>query len=273
MKKLILQCVLLTVIIFISNSCKKETNCLQPAPPVQPVLLKEINIPNLPSPFYRFEYNIAGQPITASYASGLFIYDIIHSGGKISEMRNNIIVNKDRLLYSYDNAGMVSAVMYADSNGTVYKRMYFTYDGQRLIKAERELKSGAGFIVEKTMTFSYHADGNLIERTDYRHPINGQMEYTAIDRFEQYDSKINVDGFSLIHNEFFDHFVLLPGVQLQKNNPAKLTRSGDGFNYKIDYTYTYNDKSLPLTKRGNAIITSGPQTGQQFQTNSVFSYY
>lgn len=277
MNKLIFQCVLLTVIIFISSSCKKDRGTISPppptAPPVQLILLKEINIPNLPSPYYRFEYNTAGDPSFASFASGFFIYDITYSGGKINEMKNNIIVNKDRLQYSYDFFGRVNAVMYADSNGVVYKRMHFTYDGQKLIKAERELKLSGSFIIEKTMTFLYYADGNLSELTDHRHPINGQAAYTAIDRFEQYDNKINVDGFSLLHNEFFDHLVLLPGVQLQKNNPGKRNRTGDGFNYEIDYNYTYNDKDLPLTKKGNATVTTGPETGQRFQTNSVFTYY
>jgi len=34
-------------------------------------------------------------------------------------------------------------------------------------------------------------------------------------------SNINVDGFSLIHDEFNDHLILLPDVQLQKGNPAR----------------------------------------------------
>jgi hypothetical protein len=46
---------------------------------------------------------------------------------------------------------------------------------------------------------------------------------TTVDLFEQYDNKVNVDGFSLIHDDFFDHLVLLPGVQLQKGNPGRQT--------------------------------------------------
>jgi hypothetical protein len=275
MRKVIFHTLLLTVIIFTGSSCKKErsTTTPPPAPPVQPVLLKEINIPNLPSPYYHFEYNMTGQPVTASFASGLFMYDITYSGGNISEMKNTIIVNKDRLQYYYDDADRVTTVSYADSTGIVYKNIQLTYNGQKLIKSEREVKSGTGFIIEKTTTFLYHADGNLRELTEHRHPINGQVEYTSVDRFEQYDNKINVDGFSLLHSEFFDHLVLLPGVHLQKNNPRKLTHTGDGLNYTIDYTYTYNDKNLPITKRGEATITTGPTAGQRFDTNSFFSYY
>ncbi|MBC7890117.1 MAG: hypothetical protein H7Z13_19750 [Ferruginibacter sp.] len=275
MRKIFFPCVLLALVIFTGSSCKKEKGTSTPpsAPPIQFELLKEINIPNLPSPYYRFEYNAAGKPNFTSFASGLFMYDIIYSGSSISEMKNMTMVNKDRLQYSYDNTGRVNAIRYADSTGTVYKKICFTYNEQKLIKIERERKSGADFITEKTMTFLYHTDGNLSELSDHRHQINGQVGYTSVDRFEQYDNKINVDGFTLIHNEFFEHLVLLPGVQLQKNNPGKLARTGNGFNYKIDYTYTYNDKNLPLTKKGEAIITTGPGAGSGFQTNAAFSYY
>jgi hypothetical protein len=53
-----------------------------------------------------------------------------------------------------------------------------------------------------------------------------------------------------VDNAFFDHLVLLPGVQLQKNNPRKETLTGNTGNYTVNYTYTYNDKDLPLFKTG-----------------------
>lgn len=261
---------LVTTVLF---SCKKETATPPPVPPVPLILLKDIVIPNLPSPYYHFEYDAAGKPIFASFASGFFMYDIAYSGDRISEMKNNIIVNKDRLQYFYDNAGNVNAIRYADSNGIVYKRIDLTYDGQKLIKLKREMKSGAGFIIDKTMTMSYYADGNLMDLTYHFSAINGQPEHTYTDRFEQYDNKINVDGFSLLHHEFFDHLVFLPGVQLQKNNPGKETRTGEAWNYTVDYTYTYNDRNLPLTKKGDMLVLTGTDAGKRFGLSSFFSYY
>ena len=253
---------------------KRQTTAPPPPPPPPPtVLLKQIVIPRLPSPFYYFEYNTAGRVTFASFASGLNMYNVVYDRGRISEMRNNIAVNKDRLQYIYDNAGKVSVITYADSTGMIYTRIYFTYDGQQLIKLEREVKSGPGFIIDKTVTFSYQADGNLQELREHRPPINGQNEATYVDRFEQYDNKINTDGFSLIHDEFFDHLILLPEVHFQKNNPGKVIHTGDGPNYNVDYTYTYNDKNLPLTKTGELIYLTGPDAGKKFQTNSTFSYY
>ena len=100
-----------------------------------------------------------------------------------------------------------------------------------------------------------------------------EEETTTVDRFERYDDKINVDGFSLLHEEFFDHKVLLPGVQLQKGNPARQTHTGDGVNYAVDYIYTYDDLNRPLTKAGALTFSNGPDAGKTFATRSIFSYY
>jgi hypothetical protein len=258
-------------------SCKKEKGATDPPspPPLPAVLLKDLVISRLPSPFYHFEYNNAGKVIFVSYASDLTRYDVIYDGDRISEMRNNIIINKDRLQYFYDNAGRVNVVRYADSTGLVYTRINLTYDGSKLIKLEREKKLGADFIVDKIVTMSYHPDGNLLDFTIHRPAIAivGQDEYTTVDRYEQYDNKIGAEGFSLLHDEFFDHFVFLPAVQMQKNNPGKVTHTGDGVNYTVDYTYTYNDRGAPLTKSGDFVYTSGPDTGQRFQLSSTYTYY
>ncbi len=269
---------LLFIAATIMFSCKKEKQTIDPpAPPPPPpptVLIKDVVLNHLPSPWYHFEYNAAGKVTFVSYASDFFRYDVIYNGDKISEMRNNILVNKDRLQYFYDNADRVNAVWYADSTGLVYTIVNLTYDGSKLIKLERKRKMGAEFIVDKTITMIYYADGNLQDRTVHYMAMVGQPETTFNDRYEQYDNKINAQGFSLLHDdEFFDHFVFLPGVQLQKNNPGKETRTGDGNNYKVDYTYTYDDRGAPLTRSGDFVYTSGPDTGQRFQLSSTYTYY
>ena len=78
----------------------------------------------------------------------------------------------------------------------------------------------------------------------------------------------------MIHDDFFDHLVLLPGVVIQKNNPRVETRTGDGLTYRVEYTYGYDtDGKRPLTKSGDLEITSGDKVGQHFATSSVFTYY
>lgn len=256
------------------SACNDEPGTTAPDPPAPPeptVLLRDIVIPRLPSPYYHFEYDSAGRVRAVSFASGLRMYDVTYDGDRISEMADN--VSHDKLRYSYDESDRVSAIRYHDSNGRIYAALTFSYEGQKLTGIERVRKVDSGFIIDKTVSLSYYPDGNLLDITTHRPPIDGQTETTTVDRFEQYDDQINVDGFSLTHDEFFDHLVLLPAVQLQKGNPARQTRTGDGLNFRVDYGYTYDDKNRPLTKTGEATLLNGSDAGQRFQTNSVFSYY
>ena len=189
-------------------------------------------------------------------------------------MKNNIAGLEERLQYVYDNTGRVTGVNYIDLAGAVSAKVSLSYDGQRLLKLERRRILGADFVLNKVMTLSYYADGNLKEIIDHRPKVDSvQEESTTSDWFDQYDNKINVDGFGLIHNEFFDQLVLLPGVQIQKNNPGKEIVNAQGNIYEVNYTYSYNDRNLPLSKTGDGIFTTGTNTGQRFQTNSFYSYY
>ena len=258
-------------------SCKKEMKEIkvinQPVTQSSTVLLKDIVVANLPAPYYHFQYDKEGRVNFVSFASELTRYNVLYSQGRISEMRNNILVNKDRLQYSYDDKGRVILIKYLDSTGVIFGKSSFTYNGQRLIKAERKHKITGGFIVDRTMTMLYYANGNLQQIKDHRPAMDGQPESTVIDRFEGYDDKINVDVFRLLHPDFFEHLFLLPGVQLQINNPRKETRTGDGTNYQVNYTYTYNEKNEPLTKKGEGIITNGDDPLQTFKTSSTYTYY
>ena len=270
--------IILSTLVFFS--CKKEKSNIDIPSPTEeptpaPVFLKDIVIENLPSPYYHFEYDATGKISSASFAAGFIEYDVEYNNDKIMGLKNTGAGDSDHLIYSYDNAGRVTMITNENLGGTPYVKVHLTYDGHKLIKLERERLFAGDFIRNKVLSFSYYADGNLreIEYFFPATPINGQIEHRYTDHFEQYDSKINVDAFELLHSEFFDHFILLPGVVLQKNNPAKITRTGDVENLQNIYTYSYNDKNLPLLKSGELTITSGPNTGQKFSEGTVFSYY
>jgi hypothetical protein len=124
------------------------------------------------------------------------------------------------------------------------------------------------------MILSYYADGNLRELIEHRPAIDGEQdETTTVDRFENYDTAINVDAFALIHDEFFDHLILLPGVQLQKGNPARVTRTGDGLNFVVEFSYSYDAMSRPLMKSGALTVLNGTDAGRTYAISSLFSYY
>ncbi len=249
------------------SSCSGDLNVTAPPPPPPAsALLKDIVIPNLPSPYYHFEYDGQGIVSSVSFASGLTTYDVTYAAGRINEMRNSTVANHDRLVYVYDDAGRVAAIRETDENGVVFIALFFTYSGDRLIGLERDRRVTGGFIIDKTMSFSYYPDGNLMELAEHQPAIDGlQPEATVRDRFEQYDSGINVDAFGLIHDDFFDHLVPLPAVQLQKSNPRRVTRTGDGDNYTADYTYTYDARNRPLATSGDLTFTTGSHAGQHFR--------
>jgi hypothetical protein len=256
-------------------ACGSDRTITAPPPPPPSVLLKDIVINRLPSPYYHFDYDADHRVSGATFASGLASYAIVYDGGRISEMRDNtnILGNQVRLVYVYDDAGRVASVKYTDDSG-VFTVLFFTYTGQQLTKLERDSRVTGGFIIDKTMSFSYYPDGNLFELTEHRPAIEGfQPEATTVDRFEGYDDKINVDAFDLIHDDFFDHLVLLPGVQLQKGNPTHISHTGDGDNYTVDYDYTYDSSNRPLTKGGELVFLTGQDAGQHFPLSTTFSYY
>lgn len=260
--------------VLVLASCSSDHSVTAPPPGPTPVLLKDIVLDRLPDPYYHFDYDADHRPSAVSFASGLNSYDLVYDGGRLSEMRSTNGFNHDRLVYVYDDAGRVALIKYTDENGIVFTLLFFRYNGQQLTELERDQRVTGGFVIDKTMSFSYYPDGNLLELTEHRPAIEGrQTEATTVDRFERYDDKINVDGFGLIHDEFFDHLVLLPAVQLQKGNPAHVTHTGDGDNFTVDYTYTYDSRKRPLARSGDLAFLTGQDAGQHFQLSDVFSYY
>ena len=261
-------------------SCRKDHDPIHhiptPPTPVKKILLKDITIPHLPSPYYHFEYNSDSLVTKADFASGFTIYDVIYSGNKISEMRNNIIVNHDTLRYLYDNAGKVAMIRFINQANVLYRHVTFAYYGDQVKEIEWDHKNNnAGFLIDRTLTFTYHPDGNVRTITDRRPAHDGTPEYVSVTQFEQYDDKINVDDFSLIHDGIHDHLFLLQGFRLQRNNPRKETFSaGVGLTaYTVNYTYTYNGDNAPLLKSGDLLFTDGADAGKRFQTSSVYTYY
>jgi hypothetical protein len=263
-------------------SCKKDkdpfgaggpaTPPVVTPPPASPaILLKEITVPGVAAPYF-FEYDSLKRIKSVIVASGIHLYAVTYNNQRIAGIRNNTMVNKDSLQYVYDNAGRVATVIYINEAGSIFRRAFFTYNGQQLLKIEWEVNDGSSAIIARVMEMIYHPDGNLLEIRDNKGPQWSIVPGDYLTRFEKYDNKVNVDGFALIHDDI-DHLLLLPGVRWQKNNPARVTRRGAGLNTIADYNYTYNNVNAPLSRSGTVTITSGPNAGQSFPTNTSYSYY
>jgi hypothetical protein len=256
-------------------ACGSDRATAPTGSPPPSVLLNEVVLSSLPSPYYAFAYDEAGHVTRASLASGLRTYDVTYDGDRIAEMRNVGPGGRDRLHYVYAATGEVVAIEYVvNANDSVYTRLILTFSAGKLTQVERQQRVEGGFIIDKTTSLSYYPDGNVETITEHRPAIAGsQDESTVVDRFESYDDGVNVDGFSLLHTEFFDQLVLLPGVVLQHGNPARVTHTGDGLEFTVDYTYAYDAKGRPVTKTGALTIDNGVDAGKKFVIGATFTYY
>jgi len=263
-------------------SCKKDQQnrptdppAVPPVPAAKHVLLKDITIPNLPSPYYHFEYGTDSLPSRVGFASGFSTYDIIYSENKIAEMRNNIIVNHDTLRYSYDPTGKLMMIRFINESNINYRHVFFGYEGDRIKEIDWDLKEGdAGYLIDRRVTFTYYPDSNVQTIVDQRNTNDGSPHQTLTTLFEHYDKGVNVDDFSLLHDQYHDHLFLFQGFRLQKNNPGRETFSVNGvILYTNDYTYVYNADNTPSDKKGDFLYMSGSDAGKRFETHSIYSYY
>jgi hypothetical protein len=273
MKRQLLPAIVFTMTI--SIACHKDP-VSQPEPPITSTVLKlkDINDRNLPSPFYHFEYDAAGNITLVGFQSGLRIYKVNYNGKNIESMEDTTDpTNKVRLEYVYNNGELLAVKVY-DKNGIVVRHCIFSFSpSQQLQQMDWDVADGSiGFYLEETLTFSYYPDGNLMEMVTHNYPVGSEPGFTYSDRFENYDDKPNAGGFTLLHTNPHD-LVLLPGLKFQINNPRRNIHTGDGINYDVQYNYTYDSKKRPTVKTGDLNVTNGSNAGQHFETQSTFSYY
>jgi len=269
---------LLASLVTMLFSCHKNASDPPGPPPTPPpavVKLKDLNERNLPAPYYHFEYDDSGYMTAASVSAELLSYRIIYTGGKhILRMESKSGGNQDTLLYEYAN-GDPAVTRIVNGSGTLYRRVHLTYSPtHQLQQVEWEVKSGtADLVPEQSQLFSYYPDGNVKELVYHLFAVGPQIDTTYTDRFENYDNKVNTEGFSLLHPYQQQHLILLPGHPLQLNNPRRVIRTGYGINYTVDYTYTYDSADRPLVKTGDLTFTNGSSNGQHFQLQTTYSYY
>lgn len=263
-------------------SCKKEQGpqtteppAPPPNPPVKHVLLKDITTPHLPSPYYHFEYNTDSLPSKVDFASGFTIYNILYAGNKISEVRDGFIVNQVTLKYSYETTRKLNLIDFINQSNFIYRRVHFIFDRNIIKEIDWATRAADSiFVIDRTVTFTFYPDSNVKTLVDHRSAFNGSPEETLTTLFEQYDSNVNVDDFSLLHDQFHDHLFLLQCFRLQKNNPGKETFTvNDSMLYTNEFTYVYNADNTPSNKKGDFLYISGPDAGKRFETNSYYTYY
>lgn len=271
----VLQIVIIILSLF---SCEKEHAIDAGAPRLpaleKKILVKDITLPGLPSPYYHLEYNADSTVSKVDFASGYTIYDVLYNGNKIAEMRNNIFVNHDTLRYIYDGTGKLTMINFINGSNVIYRHAIFIYNAGQVKEIEwsHKQRNAAGFVADRTLTFTYYPDGN-VKAILQRRIISAMSYLTSSWQFDQYDDKINVEDFSLAHDGIHDHLFLLQGFRLQRNNPRKETYSEGETVYTVEYNYTYNSDDTPSLKAGSLLYTAGPNTGKRLQISTIYTYY
>lgn len=270
---------LLAFILPVLFSCHKEKE-YTPGDPGKPpsfvaLKLKNIDIVGSLTPYYHFEYRDLKHISSFNFSNGL-IYDMTYAGDDLTLMKNNTAgTSKDSVKYYYTGNKLTGLAVTTDA-GVTYRRAFLTYySSGQLQKVEWELVSGIGsFAKEESFLFSYYPDGNVKEIGQQYFAVGSLSATTFTDKYENYDDKINIDGFTLVAPGRIKIPVLIPGITLQVNNPRRIVRTGGATpTYEVNYTYTYDGAARPLTKTGDFVNTSGIDAGQHYELKTIYSYY
>lgn len=252
-------------------ACNKEERPVQSSvTDARTVRLKEMVSEGLPSPYYHFTYDNNNFVTKLQHASGLLQYDLQYENGRLVSMANNTIVNKDTLVYHY-SSNRVSRVDLIEANGLKSKEAEMFYDEQGRLQEIRWKKMNADFSasVIRKLVFKYDQQQNISQFQDYRNLGSG-LELLKTHYFEKYDDKVNVEANFFI-KDVFEHFLFLPQVQLQKNNPLIEKVVGAQNDWLITYNYTFNN-GLPATKVAEIKQTRGTGMGDAIVSVTSYSY-
>ncbi len=273
--------ILLTLVITTAISCKKDNIPQLPEPPqhqdpptggddVRTVLLKDVEVQNLPSPYFHFSYDDQHYVKQIDFASGLFIYDVVYENKRVKKMTN--IKNQNFFLYSYANNQVSEINEYWGRTGNQKFSYRFSYNaGNQLIQVLWFAFDNSNGTLFKKQELTYQPDGNLATIEHFYSIAAGPLSLVKKDLFSDYDDKTNVDDFYLL-KEFFDSYLFLPQVKLQKNNPLRQQITTIQNDYDISYTYEYLN-TFPVNKRLVMKQTRGTGSGQTKQFINQFSYY
>lgn len=256
------------------NKDKNDQNLTGPPPPAddaRTVLLKDVVVQSLPSPYFHFTYDNQQYVKGIDFAAGFFQYEVEYENKRVKKMTN--LPNGNTIVYSYNN-GLVSEVneLSGLTGNKVFQYKFFYNGNHQLVQMLwLDFNSSANGHVFKKAIFSYYPDGNLAKIEHYFDLSETQLVLEKTDFFSDYDNKTNVDDFHLV-KEFFETYLFLPQVKLQKNNPRKQKIVTVQNDYEIVYTYTYQD-NLPVSKFGIMTQTRGSGSGQMQELKTWFNYY
>lgn len=258
-------------------SCKKDTEHILPVTPVpapvddaREVLLKSVVSQGLPNPYFLFTYDSLKYVRTISFASDFAVYNVAYKNKRVNEVIN--IRNDNKLTYTYSNGNVSAIDEFSGASGQKVMRYEMLYNEKRQLTQVIWFDSFTNDSLQpkKKVLLAYHEDGNLSSIDKY-YNTTGELKWSSKHIFSNYDNKKNVDDFYMLE-DFFDTFLFLPQVKLQQNNPQLELVTGDVNDYRITYTYQYNN-DLPKNKSGMMTQTKGASQGKTFAFTNLFNYH
>jgi hypothetical protein len=275
-KSLLLVFITLSTLTCRKGDCPDTPAPPKPGPDIPAVKLMDMSINRLPAPYYHFTYNDSGYITQLSHASGVIFYDLTYAGKRILKIEVNkdiaADINKDRLEYEYLNE-LPLTIKVISKQGVLYRKCLLKFSpANQLQELSWQIDLGTGFVPEQTLSFSYYPDSNLKQIDYHNFAVGPFLENSYTDTFENYDTKTNVDGFSLLHTPLH-HPVLLPAIRLQLNNPGRVFRTGVlTATFDARYNYTYDAAGRPLTKSGPVIFRELNGTTGEFISATTYTY-
>jgi hypothetical protein len=236
----------------------------------RPLQLTQVVTEGLPSPYYTYTFDQNNFVTHIQHAAGLLQYELQYEHNRLVRMWNNTIINHDTLLYHYTGSTVTSIELIEPNSGKT-REAALLYDEQGRLSEIRWKQLNADFStsITRKLVFSYNAQGNLASYQDHRNQGNG-LELLKTHYFEQYDQQTNPEANHLV-KDVFEHFLFLPQVQLQKNNPLKERIVGAQNDWSIDYSYTFRN-GLPVSRTARLTQTRGTGTGTVIQNQTTYTY-
>jgi hypothetical protein len=238
---------LLLVIAMVTVSCRK-TPGVQPAPVPVPAINKlakvEYNGGDYDSIFYNSDLQVIRIKMHTNVVTPFdAVYTFAYGATKkLTRIADNMGEHYD---YVYIN-GVLTGVNHYTGNTKTDFRIY-DYTNGKLTAVEAYSQIGfnlPGYELISEWELDYYADGNLKTETIYSYTLQPRAKYKQFTTtYTGYDAKINATG-------MLNRFIYLSQVEIQKNNPGKMTRRDEvnGTEIQYDFAYTYNDFSNPLTQ-------------------------
>lgn len=242
MYKLFLFSAVLSVVFY---SCKND-----PIPvPNPPVAKKVKKISSDATDYYSFEYNAQGQvsKYISQWKNGTGGFNKIthtmeYNGNQLAKVTNDI----GHTLYTCQSGRVTKAENFI-ANGKRLSTILFNYDQQNRLDylIEQIAFPVEGGAEETKVSCQYYPNGN-VSRMDfaYRLHITDPFETSFSKLYVQYDNQPNPEPDGILGN-------FLPGLELQINNPVKVTnldKNGvpDGYSR---YEYMYDASGYPAIRK------------------------